>query len=107
MDGKFVKVTIVESVIGLFGFSEDNTVVEKVFFPKDPLKTAEMLKNIEDGELIDDCQKCGCPDDQECLEDGSCKLITVIGKNTKNIEKYSNKEVFLISDKNSIVLSRS
>lgn len=53
MDGKFVKVTIVESVIGLFGFSEDNTVVEKVFFPKDPLKTAEMLKNIEDGELID------------------------------------------------------
>ena len=54
MDGKFVKVTIVESAIGLFGFGEDNTIVEKVFFPKDPLKTAEILKNIEDGELIDE-----------------------------------------------------
>ena len=51
MDG-CVKVSIVESVIGLFGFDEDNTIVEKVFFPKDVLKTAERLKKIEDGELI-------------------------------------------------------
>ena len=49
-----MKATIVESVMGAFGFSEDNTLVEKVFFPKDAVETAERLKKIEDGTLIEE-----------------------------------------------------
>lgn len=49
LDGKFVKATIVESVIGVFGFSEDNQLVEKVFFPKDPKKAAQQLQKTEKG----------------------------------------------------------
>ena len=49
-----MKATIVESVIGVFGFGEDNIIVEKVFFPKDALEAAEMLKKIEDGKLTDE-----------------------------------------------------
>ena len=52
--GKQMKATIVESVMGAFGFSEDNTLVEKVFFPKDAVETANRLKKIEDGTLIDE-----------------------------------------------------
>jgi len=44
-----MKATIVESVIGVFGFSEDNELVEKVFFPKDFKKTAARLQKIEKG----------------------------------------------------------
>jgi len=47
-----VKATIVESVIGVFGFGEDNELAEKVFFPKDPQKTAERLQKIEKGTVI-------------------------------------------------------
>jgi nucleolar protein 56 len=54
LDGKSVKATIVESVMGVFGFGEDNAVVEKVFFPKDPVETAERLKKLEDGTLLDE-----------------------------------------------------
>ena len=54
LDGKSVKATIVESVMGVFGFSEDNTVVEKVFFPKNPVETAERLKKLEEGMLLDE-----------------------------------------------------
>ena len=49
-----MKATIVESVIGVFGFSEDNKLVEKVFFSKDPQETAEKLRKIEEGKLIDE-----------------------------------------------------
>ena len=54
LDGKSVKATIVESVMGVFGFGEDNAVVEKVFFSKDPVETAERLKKLEDGTLLDE-----------------------------------------------------
>jgi len=54
MDGKLVKATIVESVIGVFGFGEDNELVEKVFFPKDPQETAERLRKIEEGTVIEE-----------------------------------------------------
>jgi nucleolar protein 56 len=54
LDGKVVKATIVESVIGVFGFGEDNELVEKVFFPKDPQKTAERLRKIEKGKVIEE-----------------------------------------------------
>ena len=54
MDGKIVKATIVESVMGVFGFGEDNELVEKVFFPKDPQETAERLQKIEAGTVIEE-----------------------------------------------------
>jgi nucleolar protein 56 len=53
-DGKLVKATIVESVIGVFGFGEDNELVEKVFFPKDPQETAERLRKIEERTVIEE-----------------------------------------------------
>jgi nucleolar protein 56 len=53
-DGILVKATIVESVIGVFGFGEDNKLAEKVFFPKDPQETAEKLRKIEEGKLIEE-----------------------------------------------------
>lgn len=49
-----MKVTIVESVIGMFGFGKDNALVEKVFFPKDAVETADRLRKIEEGELIEE-----------------------------------------------------
>jgi len=49
-----VKATIVESVMGVFGFGEDNELVEKVFFPKDPQETAERLRKIEEGTVIEE-----------------------------------------------------
>jgi len=49
-----VKVTIVESVIGVFGFGEDDKLIEKVFFPKDPQTTAEKLRRIEEGNIIEE-----------------------------------------------------
>jgi len=49
-----VKATIVESVMGVFGFGEDNELVEKVFFPKDPQETAERLQKIETGTVIEE-----------------------------------------------------
>jgi len=49
-----VKVTIVESIMGVFGFGEDNVLVEKVFFPKDSLETAERLRKIEEGKLLEE-----------------------------------------------------
>lgn len=51
-----MKATIVESIIGVLGFDEDNKIAEKVFFPKDPQKTAERLRNIEQGKLITEVQ---------------------------------------------------
>ena len=49
-----MKATIVESVIGFFGFGEDNKLVEQVFFSKDPLETAEKLRKVEEGKIIEE-----------------------------------------------------
>ncbi len=49
-----MKATIVESVMGVFGFGEDNELVEKVFFPKDSLETAERLRKMEEGKVIEE-----------------------------------------------------
>jgi nucleolar protein 56 len=49
-----VKATIVESVIGVFGFNESNELVEKILFPKDPKETAEKLQKIEAGKVIEE-----------------------------------------------------
>jgi len=49
-----VKATIVECVMGVFGFGEAKELVEKVFFPKDPLEMAERLGKIEAGKVIEE-----------------------------------------------------
>lgn len=52
--GRYVKASIVECVMGIFGFGEANELVDKVFFPKDPKETAERLGKIETGKVIDE-----------------------------------------------------
>ncbi len=49
-----MKATIVECVMGVFGFGEANELVEKIFFPKDPLEIAERLGKIEAGKIIEE-----------------------------------------------------
>ncbi len=51
-----MKATIIESVIGVFAFGENNKLVEKIFFPKDPVETAEKLQKIETGKLIEEIE---------------------------------------------------
>ncbi len=53
---KPVKATIIESVMGVLAFGEDNKLVEKIFFPKNSLKAAEKLQKIEAGKLIEEIE---------------------------------------------------
>jgi nucleolar protein 56 len=54
MMGNQMKATIVECVMGVFGFGETNELVDKVFFPKNPRETAEKLGKIEAGKVVDE-----------------------------------------------------
>jgi len=49
-----VKATIVECVMGVFGFGEANELLDKVFFSKDPREIAERLGKIEAGKVIEE-----------------------------------------------------
>jgi nucleolar protein 56 len=49
-----VKAAVIECVIGVLGFDEQNNLVEGVLFPKDPKKIAESLAKIEVGKIIDE-----------------------------------------------------
>ena len=49
-----MKVTVIESPIGIFGFDENKKIAEKIFFPKDALKTAKKIKKIEEGQIIEE-----------------------------------------------------
>jgi len=49
-----VKATIVECVMGVFGFGEANQLLDKIFFPKDPREIAEKLGKIEAGKVIEE-----------------------------------------------------
>ncbi len=49
-----MKATIVECVMGVFGFGEANELVDKVLFPKSPRKTAEKLGKIEAGKVVNE-----------------------------------------------------
>ena len=49
-----MKATIVESVIGVFGFGEDNEVVEKALFPMDPMEAAKRLRKMEEGADVEE-----------------------------------------------------
>jgi nucleolar protein 56 len=51
-----LKATIIESIMGIIGFGEANELVDKVFFPKDPKETAERLRKIEVGKVIDELE---------------------------------------------------
>lgn len=52
--GKTLKATIVQCVVGVFGFGEKNQVLDKILFPKDPEKIADKLGKIETGKVIDE-----------------------------------------------------
>jgi nucleolar protein 56 len=52
--GLSLKATIVESIIGIFGFNENEKIVEKILFPKDVEKIANVLGRIQAGEVTDE-----------------------------------------------------
>jgi nucleolar protein 56 len=52
--GLSLKATIVESIIGIFGFNENEKIVEKTLFPKDVEKIANVLGRIQAGEVTDE-----------------------------------------------------
>lgn len=52
-----MKATIVECVMGVFAFGEDNELVEKVFFPKDAKETAKALEKIKAGKDVNEIAK--------------------------------------------------
>lgn len=52
-----MKATVVECVMGVFGFGENNELVDAVLFPKDPVKAAERLAGIEAGRVVDELAK--------------------------------------------------
>jgi hypothetical protein len=49
--------------------------------------------------IVGNADDCGCLVGQTCSSDGSCTVVPTI-TNKKNTAKYSEKEVFLISDEN-------
>jgi len=49
-----MKATIVECLMGVFGFGEANKLIDHVFFPKDPRKIAERLGKVEAGTVIEE-----------------------------------------------------
>lgn len=49
-----MKATIIECVMGVFGFGEANELVDEVLFPKDAKEVAERLGKIETGRVVDE-----------------------------------------------------
>jgi len=49
-----MKATILESVMGILGFDEQNTLIDCALFQKEPKKIAETLLNIETGKIVDE-----------------------------------------------------
>jgi len=47
-----LKVSVVASAIGVLGLEEDGKIIEKALFPKDALKTAEKLLEIDKGRSV-------------------------------------------------------
>jgi nucleolar protein 56 len=52
IEGEVLKATIVECVMGIFGFGEANELVDKVLFPRNPKEIAERLGKIETGKVV-------------------------------------------------------
>ncbi len=51
---KNVKATIIVSLIGVFGFGEEDEIVDKLLFKKDPKIIAEKLDSVDSGKTIDE-----------------------------------------------------
>ncbi len=49
-----MKATIIESIMGILGFDENNKLIDYVLFPKEPVKIAEALSKIETGKVVDE-----------------------------------------------------
>ena len=49
-----MKATVIECVIGILGFGEEDNLVEQIFFPKTPSKIVERLGKIEEGTVIEE-----------------------------------------------------
>ncbi len=49
-----MKATIVVCIMGIFGFGESNELLDRVFFPNDARVTAETLRKIEAGEVVEE-----------------------------------------------------
>jgi len=49
-----MKATIVECLMGVFGFGEAKNLVDHIFFPKDPREIAERLGKVEAGKVIEE-----------------------------------------------------
>jgi nucleolar protein 56 len=49
-----MKATIIESVMGVLGFNENNELIDYALFPKDSKKIAETLLKIETGKIVDE-----------------------------------------------------
>ncbi len=54
MERKGVKATVVECVMGIFGFGESNELIDKALFPKHTKKIAERLGKIETGKVVNE-----------------------------------------------------
>ena len=48
-----MKATVIECVIGILGFDEQNNLVEGVLYPKDPKKIAERLGKVDKGAVVE------------------------------------------------------
>ena len=49
-----MKVTIIQSLIGVIGFDDNNQVIDKILFNKDPRSIAEKMLLAESGQALDE-----------------------------------------------------
>lgn len=49
-----VKATIIESSFGILAFNEENAIIEKALFPKNPQNAAKVILKIESGKIVDE-----------------------------------------------------
>jgi len=49
-----LKTAIIETPVGIFALTEDNKIIEKALFTKNPQKTAEKLHKLENGKLTEE-----------------------------------------------------
>lgn len=49
-----MKATIIVSLIGVFGFGEEDEIVDKLLFKKDPKIIAEKLDSVDSGKMVDE-----------------------------------------------------
>lgn len=89
-----MRITIVESVIGIFAFGEDKKLVEKVFFPKDPMKAAEKLRKIEARKVIEEIEVLV----KKLLELGYITFVFENQEIARNVRQRLNVEVATVKE---------